>query len=433
MTKKIHSIDSKFCTGTVDNPKPNDQMDQQKFIVSSSDDESDSCTVQEWIQSIADGKSKDRLSEIDEIIDGQVGGLKDRTEFVLNTERKVPLFEFRRLASLVAGDMQSRVEELEQAVIDYHNAHGNPPRFRRRRQDSRYTDIKRRDSCPAATSSINSQQTSSPTSETTSAVPTSTHPSETTTAIPTSTPSPQAQLTCTGVDTTKWMGRDALSSVIPDFCNEAEKQGTQDKDSASLVRNYNNGGDGVALSIDWPVGSSFKPNIHDCIGYMTTVMDSCGGNDPDHNPMNWKHGGYNQVGDVRYNVFPTAERYKSGICSVHVHEKESFFGVDSPGFERTHSFHFDVQAKDADGNVIGGTAKGHAFGAGNKRPYVLSAYYTTMTMTPESQGGDYIQFTIGDQSWTTHDEGDGASKCRVGDWDSKTSPKARDMDCAFIC
>ena len=94
----------------MDDPQPNDQMDLQRFTVTSSEGKSESCTVKEWIQSIADGKSPDRLSEIDKLIDGQVGGLKDRTEFVLNTKRAVPLFEFRRLASLKADAMQSRVD-----------------------------------------------------------------------------------------------------------------------------------------------------------------------------------------------------------------------------------------------------------------------------------------------------------------------------------
>ncbi|CAF9921603.1 MAG: hypothetical protein HETSPECPRED_004594, partial [Heterodermia speciosa] len=88
-------------------------------------------------------------------------------------------------------------------------------------------------------------------------------------------------------NTTKWMGRDAFNNVIPAFCQDAEDQGVQDKDSASLVRSYNGGGlDAVTLSMDWPSGADFKPNKGDCVGFMTTVMESCEGNDPDQNPMN---------------------------------------------------------------------------------------------------------------------------------------------------
>jgi len=151
------------------------------------------------------------------------------------------------------------------------------------------------------------------------------------------------------------MGRDALNSAIGTFCGDAETQGVQDPGSASLVRKYNEGGpDAVSLSIDRPSGSSFKPKKADCVGHMTTVMDSCDGKDPENNPMNWKHGGYNQVGYERYNINPMTERYKSGVCAVHVHEKDDFWAVDGPGTERHHSYHLTIDAKDADGKTLVG-------------------------------------------------------------------------------
>jgi hypothetical protein len=234
-------------------------------------------------------------------------------------------------------------------------------------------------------------------------------------------PPAEAKLTCMGIDNTKWMGRDALRDAIDSFCGEAEAQGVQDKDSGSLARNYNQGGpDQVTLSIDWPSGSTFKPKMDECVGYLTTVMDSCDGNDP-RNPMNWKHGGYNQVGDVRYDIFPTTERYLAGICSMHVEEKEEFWDVDGPGTERKHRFHLKVDAKDG---------KGKSFaGAGN--PYRIEGFYTTLEMTPEAQNS-YIQFTIGEQSWTTAN-GEGVPRCQTGGWDGDYSPVTRSMDCFFNC
>ncbi|KAI4181335.1 MAG: hypothetical protein LQ346_006808 [Caloplaca aetnensis] len=229
------------------------------------------------------------------------------------------------------------------------------------------------------------------------------------------------------------MGRDALAQAIDTFCEEAEKQGVQDKDSGSLARNYNDGGpDQVTLSMDWPSGSSFKPSKSDCTQQMTATEDSCDGNDPDHNPLNWKHGGWNQVGEVRYNVFPTQERYKAGTCSMHIHQKESFVGIDGPGTERVFTYHLDVDAKDGDGTSFAGTEPGQAVLAGAGNPYVLNVYCQPMEMTPESQDGDYIQFTIGDQSWrsTTNT---GTPRFEVGGWDSDVTPLARDIDCFFLC
>lgn len=245
-----------------------------------------------------------------------------------------------------------------------------------------------------------------------------------------STTAPTPKLTCNGDLTTKWMGRDALNNVIPTFCEDAEKQGVQDKDSASLVRSYNAGGvDAVTLSMDWPSGADFKPQKDDCVGFLTTVMDSCDGNDPVHNPLNWKHGGYNQVGDVRYNVFPTAQRYNAGTCSMHVHQEEFFDGVDGPGTSRSHTYYLRVDAKDSADQTVA-TVDNDAE-AGDADPYHLSGYYNDLVMTPEAQG-DYIQFALGDQYWRSTDE-DGVPRCKVGGWDGNYSPVGRDMDCWFYC
>ena len=397
-TKEYGRIDQRYCGGTVDAPNPTGQMDQQVFKASSGG-KSDSCSVQEWLQSIQDGHLPDRLSEVDQVIDGSIGALKDALENVINTNRAVPLFEFRNLAGVKAGDMKDKVTKAEQAVIDYHHAMGNPPRLTRTKRSLRSVVSKRQDDC------------SSP--------------------VPTAPSAPTSKLTCTGVDNTKWMGRDALNNVIPTFCEDAEKQGVQDKDSGSLVRSYNEGGpDAVTLSMDWPSGADFKPKKDDCVGFMSTVMDSCDGNDPDHNPLNWKHGGYNQVGDVRYNVVPTAERYKAGTCSMHVHEEDYFSGVDGPGTSRSHTYYLRVEAKDSADKTV--ATVGNDAEAGDANPYHLKGFYNDLVMTPEAQGGDYIQFTIGDQSWRTTD-GDGVPSCKVGGWDADYSPVGRDMDCVFHC
>lgn len=251
---------------------------------------------------------------------------------------------------------------------------------------------------------------------------------------PSNPPSTDAKLTCSGDTTTKWMGRDALNTAIGTFCGAAEAQGVQDPGSGSLVRKYNEGSpDAVSLSIDWPSGSGFKPKKTDCVGYMTTVMDSCDAGDPKNNPLNWKHGGYNQVGDQRYNIAPMTERYKSGVCAVHVHEKEEYLGFDGPGTQRTHTYHLTVDAKDADGKIIGGTF-GQAVAAGQNggEPYTYNGYYNPLAITPESQNNDYVQFTIGTQKWATTD-GSGVPRCETGGWDSDYSPLGRDMDCFFNC
>ncbi|KAL8881308.1 MAG: hypothetical protein Q9198_001467 [Flavoplaca austrocitrina] len=387
-------IDHTYCEGTVEDPKPNGQMDKEVFSLES-DGKRDKCSVKVWIKSIQDNRSPDRLSEADKVIDGSIGGLGNSLENVLNTNRAVPLFEFRSLAGVKAANMEDKVTKAEQAVIDYHHAFSSPPQRLKHRRSERSVVAKRQDPCGSPSPS--------------SATP---------------------KLTCTGVDNIKWMGPEALKNVIPTFCEDAEKQGVLDKDSGSLVRSYNVGGvDAVTLSIDWPSGADFRPQKDECIGFMTTVMDSCDGNDPEHNPLNWKHGGSNQVADVRYNVIPTAQRYKAGTCSMHVHEKEYFYGVDGPGTSRSHTFYLRVDAEDSAGKTV--ATVDNDVEAGDANPYHLKGYYNDLVMTPEAQG-DYIQFALVDQYWSTTKE-EGTPRCKVGGWDADFSPVARDMDCWFHC
>ena len=151
------------------------------------------------------------------------------------------------------------------------------------------------------------------------------------------------------------------------------------------------------------------------MGFMSAAMDSCDGKDPDHDLLNWKHGGYNQV---------------AGTCSMHVHEEDYFSGVNGPGTSRSHTYYLRVEAKDSADKTVA-TVDNDAE-AGDANPYHLKGFYNDLVMTPEAQGGDYIQFTIGDQSWRTTD-GDGVPSCKVGGWDADYSPVGRDMDCVFHC
>ena len=126
-------------------------MDGQTFTVNPSGGQTQSLTVQDWIQSIQDGTSPDKLSVLDQAIDGSIGGLGNALENVINSNpsRAVPLFEFRRLPSVKSGAMQDRVTKAENEIITYHQAGVNPPRFIKKRTDGRYAHVKRQ-ACPSA-------------------------------------------------------------------------------------------------------------------------------------------------------------------------------------------------------------------------------------------------------------------------------------------
>lgn len=67
------------------------------FTVTPNDGQTKTLKVSDWIKSIQDGESPDKLTTLDTVIDGQIGGLGKAMEYVLDTTREVPLFEFRRL------------------------------------------------------------------------------------------------------------------------------------------------------------------------------------------------------------------------------------------------------------------------------------------------------------------------------------------------
>ncbi|KAG9238597.1 hypothetical protein BJ875DRAFT_367623, partial [Amylocarpus encephaloides] len=215
---------------------------------------------------------------------------------------------------------------------------------------------------------------------------------------------------------------------IKTFCDEAAKQGVQDKDSGSLTRSYNSE---LQLGIDWPSGDPF-PGKDDCNKYLSSLNTDCDGNDPA-NTFNWKHGGIYDIGNkIRYHVAPTKSKFIPGTCAFHLHEVEKFRGVDGPGTRRDHSFTVDVIAKDSKNNDL---FKSGVKSAGDGAPYKMEGVYPqTLVFTPEARG-DYIQFQYGDVGWQTRDEkkDDSRAWCNVGRWDGVYSPVGRDMDCFFPC
>ncbi|KAI1298001.1 SGNH hydrolase-type esterase domain-containing protein [Xylaria venustula] len=249
---------------------------------------------------------------------------------------------------------------------------------------------------------------------------------------------------CTGTEVNKFLGRDDLSHKIARFCTDAAAQRDHDHNSGSIVRTYNAGTRyEVLLSIDWPQGLDISENMEaNCLNNMTVIMDGCGGNDPN-NPLNWKRGGRLGAGWVNYDIIPKVEQsYTPGTCSFHLQEDEGWEGVDGPGTERVfHYFIERVTMKDGANNVIGtlGFAPNGVdpalVSAGDKNPVRFDSNLPdSLVITPEARGNprDYIQFTIGSQSWTTTTSA-GNARCQTGDWSSTWSPANRNMDCYFQC
>ncbi|KAF7907125.1 uncharacterized protein EAF01_004712 [Botrytis porri] len=232
-----------------------------------------------------------------------------------------------------------------------------------------------------------------------------------------------------------------MMNQINSFCQEAAKKGTQDKDSGSIIRTYNQGGRyEVDFAIDWPPGIDIKNNMENyCSNNMTTIMDSCDLNTVE-NPSNWKTGGILQVDPVTYRITPQSNQINTtGKCWFHLEEFQSFSEQSSE-----HVI-FEVQIRnmtDGGGNDIPAevdSAKNVTKVAGDGDPYIFNTMLPfPLIITPEFDGSppNYIQFVYGNQSWTTN-VNSGMPYCSVGGWDNPVNPSGaisnRNMDCYFYC
>ena len=139
MTDRNCRLDPQFCGGTIAAPEPNSYMDGIGWCLKNTDTSDQDClTIEDWITSIASGSSPDKLTQLDGLIDGQIGGLQSALENIIDTTRAVPLFEFRNLAGVSAGQMQNTVTIAEQAIITYFNRFKTPPQ---RKMAKRQTDV----------------------------------------------------------------------------------------------------------------------------------------------------------------------------------------------------------------------------------------------------------------------------------------------------
>lgn len=70
----------------------------------------------------------DGLSDFDTSIDGSIGGLKTATEHVFNTQRAVPLFEFRDLVHYpTTSQFESFMSDADSAIQELHKKFATAP------------------------------------------------------------------------------------------------------------------------------------------------------------------------------------------------------------------------------------------------------------------------------------------------------------------
>ena len=115
----LSRLDTQYCGGTESSPTPNDTMDKRRFAVDPTDGEYTELTVKDWINGIQNSAAPDGLTTLDKKIDKSIGGLGASFEYIPNSSKKAPLFEFRRLRRTKTSAMADFVSEGETEVLNY--------------------------------------------------------------------------------------------------------------------------------------------------------------------------------------------------------------------------------------------------------------------------------------------------------------------------
>ncbi|KAI1750248.1 hypothetical protein F4782DRAFT_548750 [Xylaria castorea] len=129
-------IDRDYCTGSLAMPVPNQEFGKLTYKNSAPGPEPrPSVNVKAWIDGIGSGTGvKDALSVFDESIDGSIGGLGTAIEKMYNSQRAVPLFEFRDLIARMpkTSEFESFMGTADTAVQTLHRDFATVPRRKKR-------------------------------------------------------------------------------------------------------------------------------------------------------------------------------------------------------------------------------------------------------------------------------------------------------------
>ncbi|KAJ0160994.1 hypothetical protein CTA2_6963 [Colletotrichum tanaceti] len=123
-------LDKRFCTGEVDNPQPNGELQDKTWSLW---DDYDPLSVKRWVESIVNqpAGSPDALSAWDaKHFDGQIGAfdkLGKPFERVIDSRREVPIWEFRGLRLTKKASLPGRLAEIQSEVIKFHRKYPQEP------------------------------------------------------------------------------------------------------------------------------------------------------------------------------------------------------------------------------------------------------------------------------------------------------------------
>lgn len=127
-----YRIDTDYCSGDVTKPSSLNKFKDLTYSNSAANPAT-SVNIKDWITGIGAGTGdKDLLSIFDESIDGSIGGRGNLLENMYNTQRAVPLFEFRNLLEIFTSGFETFMANVDKAVQDLHTNFANPPQKKKR-------------------------------------------------------------------------------------------------------------------------------------------------------------------------------------------------------------------------------------------------------------------------------------------------------------
>lgn len=96
-----------------------------KFGPSTATDEN--VSIKFWINKLQALEKDSPADDLNTWLWAQMGGLEQQTEYVVGTQRPVPIFEFRDLGSSTAATMEKDVKEIENAFLELHKKFKTAP------------------------------------------------------------------------------------------------------------------------------------------------------------------------------------------------------------------------------------------------------------------------------------------------------------------
>ena len=98
-------------------------MDDQRFEIG----QGHSLSVRDWMQSITDGTVPDALTTLDSHLHKSIGGFGVKVENIANTNRGVPIFEFRGIPVFKTPETIKFAKDIDKNVVDLHRRFTTKP------------------------------------------------------------------------------------------------------------------------------------------------------------------------------------------------------------------------------------------------------------------------------------------------------------------